>query len=120
MKQNILFQRAEGFAIFISSIIGYEATGTNWFVFVALLLAVDLSMVGYLFNNKVGAYAYNLGHSIASPLVFGIIGYFANIELIIALSLIWLAHIGMDRAFGYGLKLESGFKHTHLGHIGKK
>ena len=28
------------------------------------------------------------------------------------------AHIGIDRALGYGLKLPSGFKHTHLGVIG--
>ncbi|MGQ7476239.1 DUF4260 family protein [Streptococcus suis] len=35
-----------------------------------------------------------------------------------ASGLIWLAHIGWDRAFGYGLKYESGFKHTHLGDLG--
>lgn len=81
---------------------------------------VDIFMVGYLIDSKTGAYVYNIGHSIITPLAFGIIGYLLNIELIIALSLIWLAHIGMDRAFGYGLKMESGFKDTHLGRIGKK
>jgi hypothetical protein len=31
-----------------------------------------------------------------------------------------VAHIGLDRALGYGLKHESGFSDTHLGRIGRK
>ena len=34
-------------------------------------------------------------------------------------SLIWLVHIGLDRALGYGLKYAAGFAFTHLGRIGK-
>jgi hypothetical protein len=30
-----------------------------------------------------------------------------------------LAHIGLDRALGYGLKYNAGFVFTHLGRIGK-
>jgi hypothetical protein len=30
---------------------------------------------------------------------------------------IWTAHIGFDRALGYGLKDTSGFKNTHLQRI---
>jgi hypothetical protein len=33
--------------------------------------------------------------------------------------MIWLAHIGFDRALGYGLKYVAGFASTHLGRIGK-
>ena len=33
--------------------------------------------------------------------------------------MIWLAHIGIDRALGYGLKYGAGFTFTHLGRIGK-
>ena len=36
-----------------------------------------------------------------------------------ALGLIWIAHIGMDRMLGYGLKYASGFADTHLGRIGR-
>jgi hypothetical protein len=28
--------------------------------------------------------------------------------------LIWIIHIGVDRAIGYGLKYPSGFRDTHL------
>ena len=34
--------------------------------------------------------------------------------------MIWLAHIGIDRALGYGLKYSTGFGFTHLGRIGKE
>lgn len=30
------------------------------------------------------------------------------------------AHIGMDRLLGYGLKYPTGFRHTHLGRIGRE
>jgi hypothetical protein len=35
-------------------------------------------------------------------------------------ALIWSAHIGIDRALGYGLKYGDGFASTHLGPIGRK
>ncbi|HEY2386937.1 MAG TPA: DUF4260 family protein, partial [Candidatus Binatia bacterium] len=35
-------------------------------------------------------------------------------------ALIWLAHIGMDRLLGYGLKYPTSFHHTHLGRIGTR
>ena len=33
--------------------------------------------------------------------------------------MIWCAHIGFDRALGYGLKSAAGFEFTHLGRIGR-
>ncbi len=36
----------------------------------------------------------------------------------IAVALVWLAHIGFDRALGYGLKYAEGFGFTHLGRLG--
>ncbi len=120
MKQSIIFQRLEGFTLLVVSIFVYVNLNLNIFVFILALLLVDIFMAGYLINNKVGAYIYNVGHSISIPLVIGAAGYYTGSGMTIAVSLIWFAHIGMDRAFGYGLKLESGFKNTHLGHIGKK
>jgi hypothetical protein len=34
------------------------------------------------------------------------------------ISLIWFAHIGLDRVLGFGLKFPLGFRVTHLGVIG--
>jgi hypothetical protein len=36
----------------------------------------------------------------------------------LAIGAIWVAHIGMDRMLGYGLKYGDDFTHTHLGRIG--
>lgn len=119
MKQSIVFQRFEGLSIFIASLYIYMRLDFSLLLFVLLILSIDIFMLGYLLGDKIGAYAYNLGHSLPIPLVLGVVGYITGADMAIALSLIWLAHIGLDRTFGYGLKLASGFKDTHLGRIGK-
>lgn len=120
MKQSILFQRLEGLSLLAVSFLLYVRLDLNVILFLLTILIVDVFMIGYLVNNKFGAYIYNLGHTITAPLVIGFVGFHTGSSLLLAVSLIWLSHIGMDRAFGYGLKLESGFKDTHLGRIGKK
>ena len=35
-------------------------------------------------------------------------------------GLILIAHIGLDRAFGYGLKYSTAFGDTHLGRSGRR
>ena len=54
-----------------------------------------------------------------SALVAGAAGWFFHQPLVVSLALIWAAHIGIDRALGYGLKHRTGFSDTHLGRIGK-
>ena len=36
---------------------------------------------------------------------------------ILFVALIWLAHIGADRLFGYGLKYPTAFNDTHLSRV---
>lgn len=110
-------QRIEGAVIFAAAVYFYFASGFPWLWFLVLLLSFDISMVGYLFNPKAGANLYNLGHSFVLPVVLLVSGYALGNRVMLALGLIWVAHIGLDRVFGYGLKLESGFKDTHLGRI---
>jgi hypothetical protein len=38
----------------------------------------------------------------------------ADADLAVQLALIWLAHIGVDRLLGYGLKYPDRFRETHL------
>ena len=38
-----------------------------------------------------------------------------NAPLFLRTALIWFAHIGLDRALGFGLKFPLGFRVTHLG-----
>ena len=119
MNNTVLFQRAEGLAILAASIYFYfRQKGSIW-MFLLLLLVPDICMIGYLWGNKVGAVVYNLGHTLVLPILLLVAGVILQQNLVVLLSLIWLAHIGMDRALGYGLKSTEGFKHTHLGVIGK-
>ena len=116
--KTVLLERVEGFALLVASVILYAQSGSSWWLFALLLLAPDIAMLGYLRGPRVGAIAYNLMHTITFPLTLGLIGLGLANTLLMALGLIWLAHIGMDRAVGYGFKLETGFADTTLGRIG--
>ncbi len=85
--------------------------------FAALLLAPDLSMVGYLADKRIGALLYNVAHFYALPVSLGVAGYLGGNDTAMQAALIWLAHISMDRTMGYGLKYASDFKDTHLGRV---
>jgi hypothetical protein len=76
-------------------------------------------MLGYLAGPRAGAAAYNAAHMTAGPLALGAAGLLANLPALAPLAAIWLAHIGLDRALGYGLKYAAGFRDTHLGRIGR-
>jgi hypothetical protein len=106
--------RAEGVALLALSVMLYRVNGGSWLLFGVLLLAPDLSMLGYLAGPKVGAAIYNAFHAYGMPAVVGALGMiFAN-PVAMAVALIWFAHIGMDRTVGYGLKYPTAFKDTHL------
>ena len=106
--------RAEGVALLVLSVLLYRVNGESWLLFGALLFAPDVSMLGYLAGPKVGAAIYNAFHTYAIPAVVGALGMVFASPLMVALALIWFAHIGMDRTVGYGLKYPSSFKDTHL------
>ncbi|MEN5145321.1 DUF4260 domain-containing protein [Brevundimonas diminuta] len=113
------WQRLEGVALLAVAVLAYVRFGAGWELFALMFLAPDLSFFGYLAGPRIGALAYNLAHSLIGPLLLAGVGLLADQSLILALSLIWLAHIGFDRALGYGLKSPEAFGVTHLGLIGK-
>ena len=107
----------EGLAIFVSAAIVYGMAGHSWWLFAVLLLAPDLSMLGYLKNEKVGAYIYNIFHNYVVVLPIIGLGYVMDVNVLLAIGIIWVAHIGMDRMFGFGLKYTDSFQSTHLGKL---
>lgn len=118
-KPEILIQRAEGLAILSFALYMFAQFDLDWTVFILLFFTIDLFMIGYAFNKKFGAYTYNLGHTLVVPAFLWLMAWEFEQSWIMTLSLIWFSHIGFDRALGYGLKLNKGFEHTHLGKIGK-
>ncbi len=111
--------RLEGLFALAAAAAVYWFIGGNWWLFAALLLAPDLAFFGYALGEKAGARIYNFMHTYTHPLIIGAIGWFAGWPVLIEIGLIWAAHIGADRALGYGLKYPGVSGHTHLGLMGQ-
>src|SRR5947208_2970165 len=107
---NVLL-RLEGLTVLLGAITLYAHQGGNWLMFALLLLAPDLSMIGYVRNPRVGSITYDVVHFYALPAVLLALSV-ANVPAGIQLALIWFAHIGMDRTLGFGLKYPTDFKDT--------
>ncbi|KPH81953.1 DUF4260 domain-containing protein [Bosea vaviloviae] len=114
-----LLLRVEALMLGLLSIWLFHRSGASWWLFGSLILAPDLTMLGYLAGPRFGAACYNAGHTLLWSGLLVIIGWGTQAPLAVALALIWAAHIGIDRAIGYGLKYPGAFNHTHLGSIGR-
>jgi hypothetical protein len=112
--------RLEGLTLFASMVGLYAIGGGSWWIFAILFLAPDISFAGYLAGPQAGAFIYNVAHSYLAPVALMTAGFASADSLTLSVAMIWLAHIGIDRALGYGLKYEAGFSFTHLGRIGRK
>jgi hypothetical protein len=112
-----LLLRLEGLAVAAAAIVLYFHEDFDWVLFVALILAPDLSFAGYAFGPKVGAIAYDLLHTEIFPVALGALGVVADSGIATKIALIWLAHIGVDRLVGYGLKYPTAFEDTHLSRV---
>ena len=112
--------RLEGLVLFAAMTALYATWGGSWTVYLLLFLVPDLSFLAYLSDAKFGALAYNAAHSYMAPVMLMTLGFGLASPLTLSIALIWLAHIGIDRALGYGLKYSAGFGFTHLGRIGRQ
>ena len=111
--------RLEGLAAFGAGLALYGASGGSWLLLVPLILLPDVSAVGYLAGPRVGSFTYNLLHNWVPGLVALGLGAWLASPALVLVAAILIAHVGMDRAVGYGLKLPSSFQDTHLGRMGR-
>jgi hypothetical protein len=112
--------RLEGLAAFGAALALYWHGGFSWPVFALLFLAPDLSMLAYLAGPRTGAIGYNLAHTYVAALPLVLVAFVGGMPAATAGGLMWIGHIGLDRALGYGLKYSTGFGDTHLGHVGRR
>jgi hypothetical protein len=112
--------RIEDLAGFLFSIYVFSLLSYPWWVYIALFLTPDLSIVGYLAGPRVGAFTYNLVHHKALSLSLIVLGGWLSVPVISLAGAVLLGHSSMDRVIGYGLKYSDSFKHTHLGTIGRE
>src|ERR1700734_3305896 len=111
--------RLEGLTLFAGMTLLYAVWGGSWWIYALLFLVPDLSFAAYLAGPRFGAVIYNAAHSYLAPMALNVAGFATSEPLILSIAMIWLAHIGIDRALGFGLKYNAGFGFTHLGRIGK-
>jgi len=115
-----VFLRLEGLAAVALSAVFYARTGASWWLFAALWLTPDLSMLGYMGGPKLGARIYNAIHSYVTPATLAVTALLLKSPALLPYALIWMNHIGVDRLLGYGLKYPQGFRFTHLGKLSGK
>ncbi|WP_316192576.1 MULTISPECIES: DUF4260 domain-containing protein [unclassified Bradyrhizobium] len=123
----LVLLRLENLALAISAVLAFRALGGGWGLFAVLFLLPDLSMLCYLAGSSMGARCYNLVHTYVAPALLAAVvtvlasalGRMTDHTLWLEVALIWCAHIGVDRALGFGLKYPSSFSDTHLGRLGR-
>jgi hypothetical protein len=112
--------KLEELAMFFASVYAVHYLQAAWWWYLLLFIGPDISMVGYLAGNKVGAASYNLFHHKAIAIIILMIGIYLNNWNLDVIGLVLFGHSSLDRFAGYGLKYNEGFKFTHLGKIGKE
>jgi len=113
--------RLEELVMFLACGLSLYFFEVQWWWYLLLLLGPDISFIGYLGGNKVGAVTYNIFHHKGIAVALIVFSFFTRIEsgeIILYTGIVLFGHSSMDRFFGYGLKHFEGFKYTHLGQMG--
>jgi Domain of unknown function (DUF4260) len=119
LSTNVLL-RLEAALVAVLALVSYGMWGLSWWLFALLVLAPDLSMLGYLKGPRIGAICYNAFHVYLVALAIGVFGWWYGSQPVLSIGIIWMFHIAMDRTLGFGLKCETSFQDTHLGRIGRR
>ena len=121
MSDTVTWQRIEGALVFAVALVIFlhMDDGLSWWVALALFFAPDISFAAYALGPRVGAAGYNLAHLYGLGTAVVALGLLQGSGVMVVAGLLWVAHSGFDRMLGYGLKSSRGFRHTHLGVIGR-
>jgi hypothetical protein len=112
--------RAEGAGIAIIAATLFDQTAISWWWFLGLFLLPDAAFAAYALSPRIGAAAYNATHSTLGPLALASVAFVLEHWFMGGVALIWLSHVGADRALGYGLKYPTHFRDTHLGRLARR
>jgi hypothetical protein len=116
ISRPVVLLRAEALCVLVAACGAYHLLYPHhWLMFACLFLVPDLSLLLYARGpSAVASVFYNSVHSYVGPVVLGVVAVLSHQALPGELSLIWICHIGMDRALGYGLKYSGSFRFTHI------
>lgn len=110
--------RLEAAGLLGASLVAFSYTDQSWWLIALVFLAPDLSAIGYALGTRWGSWCYNLAHATPAPLALLALGWWTHDRLVLAVTLVWFMHVGVDRLLGYGLKYADDAQHTHLGQLG--
>jgi len=116
---NAVILRSEALAALVAGAGIWLVNGGSALWLLPAILLPDISMLGYLVNSRVGAVTYNAIHNWTLAFTALGLGWWLRIDPLLLVGALLLAHVGMDRALGYGLKLRTHFRDTHLGRVGR-
>jgi hypothetical protein len=105
--------RIEGVAMLAGAVVLYFEAGFSWWLFLALVLVPDVSLAGFAVSQRLGSTMYNATHTSVLPVALAVVGVAVENDVLVQVGLVWLAHIGVDRALGLGLRYPTG-RDTHL------
>jgi len=116
IAQPAYLLQAEAVCVLVASCGAYHLLFPHhWVLFACLFLIPDLSLLAYLREpGSAASTLYNGMHSYVFPSLLETLSALFHSALLGELSLIWIAHIGMDRMLGYGLKYPTSFRFTHI------
>jgi hypothetical protein len=78
---------------------------------------LDIGILGYVVNPKIGAFTYNLFQYKGVAIVLLVLEMLFFGDMYTLIGIVLFSHLALDRALGYGLKYSDSFKNTHLGKI---
>ena len=116
MKTSIKIEEA---LLFIFSIYLFNRTDYIWWWYLVLILTPDIGIMGYFGGPKFGAITYNILHHKAFGIALLCMGWYMGNNWMELFGIIMLGHSSLDRIFGYGLKYNDSFQHTHLGWLNR-
>ena len=111
-----LLLRLEASLVLLASLVCYSVLHGRWILFAVFFLAPDLSLLGYLSENnkRFAAGLYNAAHTYVGPLVLACAAWKWHSVGMEEVTVIWIAHIALDRFLGFGLKYSQAFQPTHI------
>ncbi len=95
-----LLLRLEGLAVGVISAVLYARTGASWWLFAALWLAPDISILGYFAGPCRGSRIYNAVHTYTLPITLAVCALLFHANALLPFAAIWVNHIGVDRMMG--------------------
>ena len=120
-QQPALLLRWEALCLAIATLVAYAVLlHGSWLIFLLLFLVPDVSLIGYVLAQPLrlpAAFApalYNLLHTYSIPLVLLLGAWHLHWLRTEQMAVIWISHIAVDRALGFGLKYPGSFRRTHM------